>query len=170
MRHAKYALAAAFPFLLAFICQAADPVTPKAEPIALPVVVPEIDAPPSLIPGPPPPQVLPKILPDPDHRYLYPTVPYESHKTANGLRIPRGPVGMWWDYARSPQHQGEPDGLWMPIGGASFFTEWKYTWGSTRQFMGSAEAPPVHRQFFNPELPPGYILRAWQPKKYGYVR
>ncbi len=94
---------------------------------------------------------------------------YETDRFQKENKIPRGPVRMWWDYVRSPQHQCEPDGCYAPVGNCSFWTEWKYTYGSSRQFFGSAESAPVHRQFFDPELPPGYMLRAWQPRKYGYV-
>jgi hypothetical protein len=85
-------------------------------------------------------------------------------------RTKKGPARLWWDYVRSPQHQAEPEGTWNPVGAGSFWTDFKFAYGSSRQFLGSAESAPVHRQFFNPDLEPGYILRAWHPKKYGYVR
>lgn len=82
----------------------------------------------------------------------------------------KGPVRLWWDYVRSPQHQAEPEGTWNPVGAGSFWTDFKFAYGSSRQFLGSAESAPVHRQLFNPDLEPGYILRALHPRKYGYVR
>jgi hypothetical protein len=99
---------------------------------------------------------------------VYPTDQY-NHTLPN-KKPKNGPVHLWWDYVRSPQHQAEPDGALTPVGNASFWTEFKFFYGSSRQFFGSPESAPVQRQFFNPELEPGYLLRAWHPKKYGRVQ
>ena len=94
---------------------------------------------------------------------------YETTRTKDSV-VPKGPVRLWWDYVRSPQNQNEPDGFYTPLGASSFWTEWKYTFGSSKAFFGSADAAPTHRQFFNPELPPGYLLRAWHPIANGRVK
>lgn len=182
MRRANYWLAAAAMMVLRSGSWAADPVpvTKDLEPLVAPAPLP-----PATPPAPPVQefeQVGPvgRPLPPPPITYRPGITPiivngtlvyhYETNRLGGQNRkIPKGPVHMWWDYVRSPQHQCEPDGCYSPVMGASFWTEFKFAYGSSRQFMGSAESAPVHRQFFNPELSPGYILRAGQPRKYGHV-
>src|SRR5688572_28642489 len=57
-----------------------------------------------------------------------PTHTLPKHDTSK-----KGPVRLWWDYVRSPQHQAEPEGTWNPVGAGSFWTDFKFAYGSSRQ-------------------------------------
>jgi hypothetical protein len=167
MRRAYYWLAAAAMTGMASASQAADPASTRmgTDPVVAPL--PLLAVPDPLLP--PAPTPLSSPAPIIVNGYLvYPT--NRPTHTLPAYNVLKGPVRTWWDYVRSPQHQAEPDGAMTPIGSGSFWTDWKFAYGSTRQFLGSVDSAPVHRQFFNPELQPGYIIRAWHPKKYGRVQ
>ena len=176
MRRAYFWLAAAAITGIAGGLSAADPVPVKkdvqplsssfADPIVSPLPLPPATCAPSTTAAPSPtasgaPIIVNGYLVYPTNRPTHTLPIYNVHK---------GPARMWWDYVRSPQNQSEPDGAMTPVGVGSFWTEWKFAFGSSRQFLGSVDSAPVHRQFHNPELQPGYLLRAWHPKKYGHVQ
>jgi hypothetical protein len=115
--------------------------------------------------------IVPEPVADVRGPMAFPVLPPTTYVTNPGWRyrdvygpnppaplVPKktGFFGRTYDHFFGPDHRYEPDGVPTPVGAGNCFTEFKYVFGSARQYFGTADASVGH--LYNTRVPPPYRI------------